>query len=147
MIGETINTVTKVAMVICFSGVALIACSPYILDASSDDDDVIAERELPYGLTSAGVANLLGCVLILGNAICQGLVGVATRMMQKMNWSVILFYYSLVALITISVIYAATAGPAGEISRIFNYSWEQMGWIAITAGFNMVALISKTISN
>ena len=68
-------------------------------------------------------------------------------MMQKMHWSVILFYYSCVALITISVTYLITAGLSGELSRLFSYSWDQIGWIFLTASFNMISLIAKTISN
>lgn len=56
-------------------------------------------------------------------------------------------YYSIVALVTISLTYMATAIPAGQGLRLFQYSWEQMGWIMITGSFNMIALISKTISN
>lgn len=64
-----------------------------------------------------------------------------------MHWSVILFYYSCVALITISVTYLITAGLSGELSRLFSYSWDQIGWIFLTASFNMISLIAKTISN
>ena len=67
MIGETLNNCTKITMVISFSGVALIACSPYIL--KTDDED-IKEHTLPYGMTSTGIANLIGCILILLNALC-----------------------------------------------------------------------------
>mmetsp|Transcript_12508 Transcript_12508/g.14904 ORF Transcript_12508/g.14904 Transcript_12508/m.14904 type:complete len:140 (+) Transcript_12508:675-1094(+) len=68
-------------------------------------------------------------------------------MMQKMHWSVILFYYSVVALIMITIGYLATTLPAGQASRLLSYSWEQFGWIFITSAFNMISLISKTISN
>ena len=78
------------------------------------------------------------------NALCQGAVAVATRLMQKVHWSVILFYYSIVALVSISLIYLATAADKG---RIFAYDSQQFLWIGITASFNMLALIAKTISS
>ena len=67
--------------------------------------------------------------------------------MQKMHWAVILFYYSVVALISISITYVAMTAPNDELLRVFNYSGEQYTWILITATCNMIALISKTISN
>ena len=33
------------------------------------------------------------------------------------------------------------------MSRIFNYNSEQMLWIGITGGMNMISLVCKTISN
>ena len=35
----------------------------------------------------------------------------------------------------------------GELTRIFQYSGEQIGWIVITASLNMAALVCKTISS
>ena len=65
-------------------------------------------------------------------------------MMQSVHWSVILFYYSAVAFVTITVTYLITTEDVG---RIFNYDSEQLLWIFITGTFNMIALIAKTISN
>lgn len=138
VIGETIGNFTKAAMLVSFCGVVIIACSPYILNEASD---TVEEASTTL---STELANLIGCTLILFNSVAQGLVAVATRMMQKLHWSVILFYYALVALFSISLIYCVTTSDLG---RIFAYSGEQFGWIAITASFNMIALIAKTISS
>jgi len=141
MIGETIGTCTKYAMVISFAFVVLIAFSPYIL---GDGEVSVSGTELAYGIESQGFANLLGSLLILINAICNGAVSVATRLMQKMNWSVILFYYSVVALVTVTIVYLATAG---EFSRIYSYNAEQYKYIVITSCLNVVSLSCRTISN
>ena len=116
IIGETIGCFTSVAMLVSFLGVVIIACSPYILSDTADTD-ANTENEV----MSDGTANLIGCSLILCNALCQGLVAVTTRMMQKIHWSVILFYYSVVALISITIIYLVSTGAS---KRILEYDGE-----------------------
>ena len=130
-------------MLVSFFGVVIIACSPYILHEANESIDE-ASGGSSIGTLSTGLANLIGCSLILVNSVAQGLVAVATRLMQKLHWSVILFYYSLVAIFSVSLLYLATTSDSG---RIFAYNGEQLGWIAITATLNMTALICKTISN
>jgi hypothetical protein len=132
-------------MVLCFIGVVLIACSPYVVE---DESVKIDEAPTHHGMSSASIANLIGCSLIMLNSVCQGLVNTMTRIMQKMHWAIILFYYSVLALFTIMVVYIVIAlSSDGDLGRIFAYNGEQFFWIFITAGFNMLALISKTISN
>lgn len=154
IIGETIGCPTKVAMLISFFGVILIAISPYILTSEAETveigDEATQSTESESGgeTISFGMANLIGCALILTNAACQGLVAAMTRIMQKIHWSVILFYYSLVALATITLTYIITTMSVDEsLMRIFNYDGEQFLWIIITATFNLIALVGKTISN
>ena len=117
LINETIGLFTMVAMIISFGGVALIACSPYIIK----DGEAESEEVQQYGISSVGLANLVGCLLILVNSLAQGLVAVTTRMMQKIHWSVILFYYSLVALLSITLTYLISAP---DKSRLFSYNGE-----------------------
>lgn len=98
---------------------------------------------------SPGLANLIGCSLILCNAISQGLVAVMTRMMQSIHWSVILFYYSVVALVATSIVYSVTnlTTRDGNMLSVFQYDGEQFLWILITAVFILISLVAKTISN
>lgn len=142
LIGEVMGSWSKVALVFSFVGVILIACSSYIVPA---DGDQITAGDAEESTTGSG--KIIGCVLILCNAVAQGVVNVTTRIMQKMHWSVILFYYSILALFSVGLMYLVTAGKAGEISRIVSYNGEQLLWIFITASLNMVSLIAKTISN
>ena len=132
-------------MVVCFAGVVLIACSDYVL---GDEAAEIGEEPAQDGMSSSAIANLIGCSLLMLNSICQGLVNTMTRMMQKMHWAIILFYYSVLAFLSIIIVYFCLAGSSdGGFGRAFAYNGEQFLWIFITAGFNMLALISKTISN
>ena len=54
-------------MLISFIGVLIISCSPYILD---EDLEVDVEKQETFGMKSVGIANLVGCSLILVNALC-----------------------------------------------------------------------------
>ena len=58
-------------------------------------------------------------MMILACAIAQGLVTVASRMMQSVHWSVILFTYSLVGAIVFAITYFATTD---DPVRILSYS-------------------------
>ena len=66
-IGEKIGKFTVIAMLISFIGVLIISCSPYILD---EDLEVDVEKQETFGMKSIGIANLVGCSLILVNALC-----------------------------------------------------------------------------
>jgi len=101
-------------------------------------------RELPYGIESAGLANLLGCFLIFACAVCQGLVAVTTRIMQAVPWNVILFYYSITGVLVFGTTYIATTD---SVSRLADYSGTQLGWIGLTAGIQNIALITKCIAS
>ena len=76
------------------------------------------------------LANLLGCILVFTCAVAQGIVTVASRIMQKQNWSVILFLYSVLGVIIFAITYLITTDDVG---RLFRYSAKQYGWLFMTA--------------
>ena len=121
LIGEKIGGVTIIAMLISFAGVLIVACSSYILN---EDEEIDTKNHETYGIESVGVANLVGCSLILVNAVLMALSTVTTRMIQKQHWVIIQFWFSFIAIITMTIIYLCTSAPMGEINRIFDYSGE-----------------------
>ena len=121
LIGEKIGGVTIIAMLISFAGVLIVACSSYILN---EDEEIDTNNHETYGIESVGVANLVGCSLMLVNAVLMALASVTTRMIQKQHWVIIQFWFSFIAIITMTIIYLCTSAPMGEINRIFDYSGE-----------------------
>ena len=121
LIGEKIGGVTIIAMLISFAGVLIVACSSYILN---EDEEIDTNNHETYGIESVGVANLVGCSLMLVNAVLMALASVTTRMIQKQHWVIIQFWFSVIAIITMTIIYVCMSVPLGEINRIFDYSGE-----------------------
>lgn len=95
---------------------------------------------------------VLGVGLCLVNAVNNGVVAVQTRMMQKLSFALILFYYSLVALASTSLVYLAialfkSANESSSLGRLFAYRWHVEGkWILGTVLCNMSALFARTIA-
>ena len=81
-------------MILSFGGVILIAFSN-----SSSAKTAITQID---GENSEGFASgmqTLGCCLIFLTSWCYAVVSILTRKMQKMNFAVVLFYYSAVAMV------------------------------------------------
>ena len=77
-----------------FGGVVLIAFSN-----SSSAKTATTQIDGENGEGFASGMQTLGCCLIFLTSWCVAVVAILTRQMQKMNFAVVLFYYSVVSMV------------------------------------------------
>lgn len=135
---ERITNFEILALILSFVGVLCISFSGY----NKDDDSstaVVTEDGIPG-------SHLIGSGLIFITSWCYAFVSILTRRMQKVNFAVMLFYYSAVAFfITLIMILGEVLVNGSEI-RIFAYSGEQFGWILLVCFVNYLGLNCNTIA-
>ena len=69
-------------------------------------------------------------------------------MMQDLSFSVIIFYYAFVTLLSLGVVYVGQVLLFGtDFGRIFIYDRTQMAWILATTFLHMLSLSARTIAN
>ena len=88
---ESLTQFEIFAMIVCFSGVLIIASQGLVDKRNQVDDD-----EHTFGESVMG-SYALGCCLVLVTSLAYASVSVLTRIMQKTHWSVVLFYYGCLA--------------------------------------------------
>lgn len=98
-LGEVITSFEIFAMIVSFGGVVLIALSNSAT-GSSESADTAAVDTIDY---SSG-KQILGCCLIFLTSLCYAFVSIVTRKMQSMHFAVMLFYYSVVAVVASATI-------------------------------------------
>lgn len=86
----------------------------------------------------------LGCSLTM--SFCYSLISVLTRKMQKIHYSVVLFYYGVFSVVTLTVALVIESFVKDEPLRFIRMSWMQLAVINVASGFNCVGIVSHTIA-
>lgn len=90
-LGEIITRFEISSMIVCFVGVLIISSQGLV-----DKRNKVEEEEHTFGESRMG-SYIIGCCCVLLTAFCYASVSVLTRKMQKIHFSVVLFYYGMLA--------------------------------------------------
>ena len=77
---------------------------------------------------------------------CYGVVGMLTRRMQKINFAVMLFYYSLVACPCTAIMILGETWVNDHAIRMFSYNGTQFLWMIGVSAVNFIGLNASTIA-
>ena len=138
VLGEKMDGFEIFAMVTSFGGIVLIAYSGFQTRWRQH------QAAKPEGEHAEGVRLLGGCILGLITAVCLSVVGVQTRMMQQISATILVFYYSLLALFLIAAVMLFIG--LQESTGLFYYSSEQYAFLLLPGILHSVAVYSLTIA-
>mmetsp|Transcript_83 Transcript_83/g.114 ORF Transcript_83/g.114 Transcript_83/m.114 type:complete len:114 (-) Transcript_83:202-543(-) len=113
-------------MILSFGGVLCISFSGQ--DSPVDDQES----------TVATGSHFLGCVYVFITSWCYAGVTIITRKMQKVNFSVMLFYYSCIAFPVTMVIILGESWINAHGLRFWDYSGSQYGWMLLVSLLNFL---------
>ena len=126
-----------VALILSFCGVLCVAFSK--MDRGGTEDAEESET------TSTGTF-LLGCVFVLCCAWCEASVTLLSRSLQDVNFSVLLFWYGVVAVPANLLIVLCEAYVNSHSFRLLEYDAGQYMWMLLIAFFNFIGVCSQTIA-
>lgn len=140
-------------MLLSFGGVCTIAVSNQIVG----EDEVAPGTEIAPDEGAASSAKdtdtayspamqLLGAGLIFCTSWCYAVVSILTRQMQSMHFSVMLFYYSIVASVCSALMILCQAWIKDEPIRLFTYDGEQWLFLCSVSVVNFIGLNCQTIA-
>ena len=85
-------------------------------------------------------AKIIGVVCIVCTSICYSSVAVITRLLPGLHYSVILFYYSVFAMVSVAVILLLETLIKWQALRIMSYDWLQVALMVASSIFNFLNL-------
>lgn len=135
---ESISRFEICAMVLSFVGICIIASSKAI---TSTAGDVVMDDE-----GDSLVMILVGSSLIFVNAWMFASVAIVTRQMQKLHFTVNLFYYSILATVVVLIILVAESLAKWEPIRLWSYSWQQWLFMCSACLANYIGMNCLTIA-
>ena len=118
-IGETMTSLEITALIISFIGVCLITSAA---KGESEGDSEVNPGD-NFGLDPKMV-QIVGCLFVIVTSVCQAVVAVKTRLMQSLLFSVVLFYYSMMAIFITTTMLGVEHLVTREKPRFFSYTWE-----------------------
>ena len=77
-------------------------------------------------------------------AVCFGLVSVLTRKMNKVHFTIVLFYYSLSATLVVLGLMVSINAYNGVPTQLWHYTGEQYSILLGLSAFNTVAMFFNT---
>lgn len=136
---EKLTMMEVVAMVISFGGVLCISLSGHF---QRKDDKAPVDLQEEFS-----ASHLLGCGLVFVTSWCYAGVTALSRKLQKIHFSVMLFYYSLIALpVTLAILLGESWINDHPVRFFTAYSLEQYGWMFLVALVNWLGLCCGTIA-
>jgi drug/metabolite transporter (DMT)-like permease len=88
----------------------------------------------------------VGIACSLSVAVCYAIVAVATRKLQKVHYSIVLWYYAVFSVIALGAFLLGEAYYNGENLRLLTMTRLQVGFLSLSSIFNAFALMSNTIA-
>ena len=131
VLSERLANVEIMALLFSFVGVILVAFPSKVDETATEE----AEEE-----SSSTGSYLIGCFFIIVAAWVEAVLTLIARRMQKLSFSVMLFWYGCTAVpINIIIILGESLLSQASI-RFWDYDASQFGWMILITSMNFIAL-------
>lgn len=124
-------------MLACFCGVLMMAKDEEKENTHVNSDDVSNLDTF---------ARIIGIVVMSWVAFNDGLLAVMARKMKTVHFSLIMFWFSVVAIVMVVFILLVESFIMGNIPTIFTYSWDQYQSLLLTGVFSALNLTCLVIA-
>jgi drug/metabolite transporter (DMT)-like permease len=129
--GASISAVQIMLILGSFTGVVIVAISKMVVKPELDDIDVIVTPESQIEDTSSPY--IFGIITGICSGMSFSLLGVATRQLQKIHPSSMLFSYSIFGIVVTLFILTIESLITWSPWRFLDYTGAQYGWMILAS--------------